>query len=67
MTIYELAGVMQGLGCWEAANMDGGGSSIMGFARPNGQLEIVNSPSDLAAVLRRVRPVPMILTIRKKD
>ena len=67
MTVFELAGIMQGLGCWEAANMDGGGSSVMGFARPNGQLEIVNSPSDLAAVLRRVRPVPMILTIRKKD
>ena len=67
MTIYELAGVMQGLGCWEAANMDGGGSSIMGFAEPNGRLEIVNSPSDLAAGPRRVRPLPMILTIRKKD
>jgi hypothetical protein len=67
MTIYELAGVMKGLGCWEAANMDGGGSSIMGLAGADGRVKVVNSPSDRAMGPRRIRPLPMVLTIRKKN
>ncbi|MBQ6582721.1 MAG: phosphodiester glycosidase family protein [Mogibacterium sp.] len=40
LTVYELAEVMQRLGCETAYNLDGGGSSTMWF---NG--ELVNSPS----------------------
>ena len=41
LTLLELAEVMQDLGCTEAYNLDGGGSSTMWF---NG--EIVNNPTD---------------------
>ena len=54
---------MQELGCWDAVNMDGGGSSIMGLAAPDGQMKIVNSPSDRFLGKPKIRPVPMILTI----
>jgi exopolysaccharide biosynthesis protein len=41
LTLYELAEVMQNLGCTTAYNLDGGGSSTMYF---NGQ--VVNNPTD---------------------
>ncbi len=41
LTLYELAGVMQELGCELAYNLDGGGSTTMVF---NG--EVVNHPTD---------------------
>ena len=66
MTVHELGCVMRDLGCWNATNMDGGGSSIMGLVGEEGSLCIVNSPSDLVMWLRRIRPLPMILTIREK-
>ena len=66
MTVHELGCLMQDIGCWNAANMDGGGSSIMGLAGTDGRLHVVNSPSDRLWWLRRVRPLPMILTIREK-
>ncbi|MBI3991026.1 MAG: phosphodiester glycosidase family protein, partial [Candidatus Omnitrophica bacterium] len=62
MTLYELACFMQGIKCWNAANMDGGGSSIMGLRGNDGVLHVVNSPSD-----RRIRPLPIVLTIREKN
>ena len=41
LTLHELAGVMQELGCRTAYNLDGGGSSAMWFMG-----EIVNHPTD---------------------
>ena len=68
MSVEELGCVMRDLGCWAAANMDGGGSSIMGLAGSDGRLRVVNSPSDRAmGVLPKIRPLPMILTIRKRS
>ena len=66
MSVYELGELMLGLGCWNAVNMDGGGSSIMGLADTNGQLQVVNSPSDRHLGAPKIRPLPMILTIREK-
>ena len=68
MSVEELGCVMRDLGCWAVANMDGGGSSIMGLAGSDGRLRVVNSPSDRAmGVLPKIRPLPMILTIRKRS
>jgi len=67
MDLYELASLMLELGCWNATNMDGGGSSIMGLAEPGGQLCIMNSPSGRGANgTPKIRPVPTILTIQRK-
>ena len=66
MSLQELASLMLALGCWNATNMDGGGSSILGLKGEDGQLSCVNSPSDRVLGLRRIRPLPTILTIRKK-
>ena len=65
MSVHELGRVMLDLGCWNATNMDGGGSSVMGLAGPNGQVRPVNSPSDQKRGVRSVRPLPMVLTIRR--
>jgi hypothetical protein len=48
MTLQELGNLMVSLGCTEAINTDGGGSSVMAtVTQTNGsQLQIVNSPSD---------------------
>jgi len=43
MTIPELAGLMTGLGCREAINLDGGGSTTMVIGG-----KVVNNPSDTA-------------------
>ena len=66
MNMHELATVMRDLGCTQATNMDGGGSSIMGLRldRTN-QLQILNSPSDRRQGRPRIRPLPMILTIKR--
>ncbi len=67
MTLHELAGLMKELGCWHATNMDGGGSSIMALEGTDGKLELVNCPSDRQyGFIPRIRPLPMILTIRLK-
>ena len=65
MTTAELGHIMRELGCWDAMNMDGGGSSIMGLVASNGQLRVVNSPSDRWMGAPKIRPLPMILTIRR--
>ena len=58
---------MKELGCWRATNMDGGGSSVMGLINKSGEMKIMNSPSDRFLGLKRIRPLPMVLTIRKKS
>ena len=64
MNMHELASVMKGLGCWTATNMDGGGSSVMGLRDQDGTMKVVNRPSDRFLGRVRIRPVPMVLTIR---
>jgi len=67
MSLHELGCLMLDLGCWNATNMDGGGSSIMGLAEVSEAIRVVNSPSDrVLGLLPNIRPLPMILTIRKK-
>ena len=64
MNMHELASVMKGLGCWTATNMDGGGSSVMGLLGEDGSMKVVNSPSDRFLGRVKIRPLPMVLTIR---
>ena len=45
LTLMELTLVMRWLGCCDAVNLDGGGSSTM-YVRGHGQEGIVNHPSD---------------------
>lgn len=58
---------MKELGCWQATNMDGGGSSVMGMVNSEGEMKIMNSPSDRFFGFTRVRPLPMILTFIKAE
>lgn len=60
MTLEELARFMKELGCWDVANMDGGGSTILGLIDSEGQIQILNNPSG------PVRALPVMLTIRLK-
>ena len=61
MTTLELAELMKNLGCDDALNLDGGGSSIMVIADPEGKPQIVNQPSG-----GRPRPVPVMFGIRRR-
>ena len=55
MTLQELAQLMRELGCLDALNLDGGGSSIM--IRDG---NILNSPCDMTGP----RPVPVMIGVR---
>ena len=46
VTINDMCGVMYSLGCVEAINLDGGGSSTFVTQRSSGTLQIRNQPSD---------------------
>lgn len=61
VTCHELAGLMQRLGCSDAVNLDGGGSSIVMKATPSGDLEIANRPSG-----KSTRPVPVMLAVKHR-
>lgn len=66
MTLYELGTLMSDLGCWEATNLDGGGSSVMGLVNSHGKLQVINHPSDRGPDGRtKIRPLPAILTIKR--
>ena len=56
----ELTDLMLQLGAYRAANLDGGGSSILIVAK-DGALQIVNRPSGGTP-----RPVPVLLTVRRR-
>lgn len=60
MNNHELALFMRSLGAWQAANMDGGGSSILIVDQGRGP-RVVNRPSG-----GHRRPLPLALTIRRK-
>ena len=61
MTPREVSDLMIRLGAHHAANLDGGGSSIMMVAK-DGVLQIVNRPSGGTP-----RPVPVLLTVRRRN
>ena len=58
---YELAELLAGLGCQDALNLDGGGSSVMLVADSEGKLQIVNRPSGPTGP----RPVPVMIGVGK--
>ncbi len=71
-TLAELAEIMKGLGCRQAMNMDGGGSSVMFInsdeardakLRESLRDGIVNLPSDLGGN-ERLLPVPLVVVKR---
>ena len=67
MTASEQAGFMQELNCWNAINLDGGGSSVLIATEndsknpANSNLKIINTPSS-----RPPRPIAVMLGIKKK-
>ncbi|HTY63099.1 MAG TPA: phosphodiester glycosidase family protein [Acidobacteriota bacterium] len=62
VSLYELAQILQGQGCTQSINLDGGGSSIMLVQEPGKDLRTINSPSG-----KTHRPVPVMLGIRKSE
>lgn len=61
MNLYELTEYFQHLGAWDALNVDGGGSSVIG-AKVDGAYQILNTPSD-----GRERYVPAALGVLVDD
>lgn len=61
MALVELGTLMKELGCWNAINLDGGGSSIMLLAADGKTLQIMNRPSDAGT-----RPIPVMLAVRPR-
>ncbi|MCU0983249.1 MAG: phosphodiester glycosidase family protein [Pirellulaceae bacterium] len=62
MSERELAELMAELGCFEAINLDGGGSSSMLLEDEQGHLRLQNRPSDRVGP----RAVPVMLGIRRR-
>ncbi len=63
MSLWELAELMMELGCYDAINLDGGGSTIMLLEDDEGHLRLQNRPSDRTGP----RPIPVMLGIRRQD
>ncbi len=63
MSQRELADLMVELGCHDAINLDGGGSSIMLLEDNEGHLRLQNRPSDRTGP----RPIPVMLGIRRQE
>jgi hypothetical protein len=62
MSERELAELMAELGCFDAINLDGGGSSIMLLEDEEGHLRLKNQPSDRLGP----RAIPVMLGIRRQ-
>jgi len=62
MSLGELAALMKDLGCWDALNLDGGGSATMLLASQSEKLDLVNRPSAGSA-----RGVPVMLGIQRRS
>ncbi len=59
MTLDELSGLMKSVGCDDAINLDGGGSSTLVMRNPEtGQQQVMNQPSDGQA-----RPVANVVGV----
>lgn len=67
MTTVELADLFLDLGCWDASNLDGGGSSILGLRQePKKTLVTANRPSDrVLGGFSVARPLPMVVVLRE--
>jgi hypothetical protein len=61
MTCYEMAGLLQRMGCWDALNLDGGGSSVMMLRQRDGHLGVINRPSGGAT-----RPLPVMIVLKDR-
>ena len=61
MSEGELAELMKSLGCWNALNLDGGGSSVLLEEASSETPRIVNTPSS------KLRPIPVMIGLRSKD
>lgn len=66
MNCLELADYMKGLGCKEAVNLDGGGSSIMILADGKGVRRVINDPSTKQDGDSVARPIPVALAVRAR-
>ncbi len=66
MSLNELASLMKDLGCRDALNLDGGGSSIMILSDASGNRRVMNEPSTKILGRSISRPLPDALVIRKK-
>jgi exopolysaccharide biosynthesis protein len=62
VSLHELATLMQEIGCHQAVNLDGGGSSIMLLADERGKLRTKNRPSGKLGA----RPIPVMLGLRRR-
>lgn len=60
VSLHEAAIFMKNLGCYNASNFDGGGSSIMIIQEPGKKAKIMNRPSN------GMRPIPVMLGVRKR-
>lgn len=63
LTLGELAELMLGLGCVDALNLDGGGSSVLVVRVPGRGYRVLTPPTDGAGPLRFRRPVPNALAV----
>lgn len=61
VSTFELAELMIELGCHDAINLDGGGTSAMLRADNAGRLRVVNSPAYTGT-----RPTPVLLVVRHR-
>jgi exopolysaccharide biosynthesis protein len=61
MTLFELRALARSLGCTDALNLDGGGSSTL-YIEGRGEEGVVNKPSG-----KIQRPVPSIIFVRTAD
>lgn len=80
LTLIELAVLFESLGCWDALNLDGGGSSTLVAQTRAGALDVLNSPmndgqpgklrpvgQNLGFYMQRVRQPPWWTTSRLVD
>lgn len=61
MSLDELAQYMANIGCYDALNLDGGGSSIMIIRDNSGKQIVLNSPCS-----KPFRPIPVMLEIKRQ-
>ncbi len=61
MSLFELRALARSLGCTDALNLDGGGSSTL-YIKGQGDVGVVNRPSG-----KTERPVPSIIFVRKAN
>mgnify|MGYP000958337846 CR=1 FL=1 len=63
LTLGELAGLMRDLGCVDALNLDGGGSSVLLVRVPGRGYRVLTPPVDGAGPFRFRRPIPNALVL----